>query len=93
MIFQGIWTSIAKKPYGFVIFHGNPLIFIAVAQWLSAGLKTDGPRVRASLASLHCGPSARHIYPSLVLVQPRKTCPCLTERLLVGRKESNKKTS
>ena len=27
--------------------------------------------------------------PSLVLVQPRKTCPCLTERLLKGRKESN----
>ena len=31
----------------------------------------------------------RHIYPSLVLVQPRKTHPCLTERLLMGRKESN----
>ena len=29
------------------------------------------------------------IYPSLVLVQPRKTRPCLTERLLMGRKESN----
>ena len=25
----------------------------------------------------------------LVLVQPRKTHPCLTERLLMGRKESN----
>ena len=34
-------------------------------------------------------PQARHIYPSLVLVQPRKTRPCLTERLLMGRKESN----
>ena len=32
---------------------------------------------------------ARHIYHSLVLVQPRKTCPCLTERLLMGHKESN----
>ena len=29
------------------------------------------------------------IYPSLVLVQPRKTRPCLNERLLIGRKESN----
>ena len=29
------------------------------------------------------------VYPSLVLVQPRKTCPCLTERLLMGRKDSN----
>ena len=30
---------------------------------------------------------ARHIYPSLV--QPRKTRPCLTERFLMGRKDSN----
>ena len=28
-------------------------------------------------------------YPSLVLVQPRKTRPYITERLLMGRKESN----
>ena len=27
--------------------------------------------------------------PSLVLVQPRTTFPCLTERLLLGRKELN----
>ena len=40
-----------------------------------------------------CGPRARHIYPSLVLVQPRKTHPCLTERLLMGRKKSNKKNT
>ena len=40
---------------------------------------------------MHGGLLARHIYPSLVLVQPRKTRPCLTERLLMGRKESNKK--
>ena len=40
-------------------------------------------------ASLRCGPWARHIYPSLVLVQPRKNRPYLTERLLMGRKESN----
>ena len=31
---------------------------------------------------------ARHIYPSLVLVQPRKIRPYITERLLMGRKES-----
>ena len=31
----------------------------------------------------------QHIYPSLVLVQPRKTRPSLIERLLMGRKESN----
>ena len=45
--------------------------------------------VRASPASLCCGPLARHIYPSLVLVQPRKTGPCLNERLLMRYKESN----
>ena len=30
-----------------------------------------------------------HITLSLVLVQPRKTCPYITERLLKGCKESN----
>ena len=34
-------------------------------------------------------PRARHIYPNLVLVQPRKTSPYITERLMMGRKESN----
>ena len=34
-------------------------------------------------------PRARHINPSSALVQPRKTCPYITERLLMGRKESN----
>ena len=35
-------------------------------------------------------PWARHINPSLVLVQPRKARPYITERLLMGHKESNK---
>ena len=34
-------------------------------------------------------PLARHINPSLVLVQPRKTRPYVTERLFIG---SNKQT-
>ena len=34
-------------------------------------------------------PKARRIYPSLVLVHPRKTRPYITERLLMGRNESN----
>ena len=34
--------------------------------------------------------NARHNNPSLVLVQPRKPSPYITERLLMGRKESNK---
>ena len=32
---------------------------------------------------------SKSINPSLVLVQPRKTRPFITERLLMGRKESN----
>ena len=38
-------------------------------------------------------PYARHINPSLVLVQPRETRPYITERLLMGRKESNKQNN
>ena len=43
------------------------------------------PHLRHSVVSL----SKTYIYPSLVLVQPRKTHPYITERLLMGRKESN----
>ena len=46
-------------------------------------------KTKTSPASLCCGPWARHIYPSLVLVLPRKTRPCLSERLLMWRKASN----
>ena len=35
-------------------------------------------------------PCARHINPSLELVEPRKTNPFITERWLMGSKESNK---
>ena len=38
----------------------------------------------------HCLVSlSKNINPSLVLVQPRKTCPFITERLLMECKESN----
>ena len=38
----------------------------------------------------HCVVSlSKNINPRLVLVQPRKTRPFITERLLMGRKESN----
>ena len=32
---------------------------------------------------------SEHVYPSLVLVQPRKTRPYITDRLLMGHKELN----
>ena len=60
------------------------------AQWLSVWLETEGPPVWASPASLPCVlEQDTLINPSLVMVQPRKTNPYITERLLMGRKESN----
>ena len=38
-------------------------------------------------------PCARHINPYLVLVQPRKTLPYISERLFLGRRESNQAKS
>ena len=38
-------------------------------------------------------PCERHINPNLVLVQPRKTRPFITERLLMGHKISNQTQS
>ena len=61
------------------------------AQWLSgrvldSRLKGHGfkPRRRHCVVSL-----SQNIYPTLVLVYPRKTRPFITEILLIGRKESN----
>ena len=62
------------------------------AQWLSGRELDSRPRGRRLKLNRHHSAVvslARHIYPSLVQVQPRKTCPCLTLRLLMGRKESN----
>ena len=66
----------------------KPLVGSAVAQWylvLDSRPKGRGfePHCVVSLSKAHLG------YPSIVLVQPRKTRPCITERLLMGRKESN----
>ena len=57
-------------------------------QWLSGRMFDSRPRVRASPESLRCV-LEQDINPCLVLVQPRKICPFITERLLMGRKESN----
>ena len=57
------------------------------AQWLSGRVLDSRPRGLTTVSAF--GPWARHIYHSLVLVQSRKNRPCLSERLLMGRKESN----
>ena len=60
-------------------------------QWLSGRVLDSRPRGhRFEPHQRHCVVSLRkNISPSLVLVQPRKTRPFITERLLSGRKESN----
>ena len=58
------------------------------AQWLSGRVLDSRPKGRGF--ERHCVVSlSKNINPSLVLVQPRKTSPYITERLLMGRKESN----
>ena len=61
------------------------------AQWLSGRVLDSRPKGRGfEPHRSHCVVSlSKNINPSLVLVQPRKTRPFITERLLMGRKESN----
>ena len=61
------------------------------AQWLSGRVLGSRPRGHGfEPHQRHCVVSfSKNINHSLVLIQPRKTCPFITERLLMGRKESN----
>ena len=61
------------------------------AQWLSGRVLDSRPKGRGFEPHWrHCVVSlSKNINPSLVVVQPRKTRPFITERLLMGRKESN----
>ena len=60
------------------------------AQWLSGRVLDSRPRGQGFESHWrHCDVSlSKNINSSLVLVQPRKTRPFITERLLIGRKES-----
>ena len=61
------------------------------AQWLSGRVLDPRPKGRGfEPHRRHCVVSlSKNINFSLVVVQSRKTCPFITERLLMGRKESN----
>ena len=61
------------------------------AQWLSGRVLDSRPRGRGfEPHRCHCVVCSSKISnPRLVLVQPRKTRPFITEILLMGRKESN----
>ena len=64
---------------------------VSWGQWLSGRVLDSRPKGRGfEPHRRHCVVSlSKTINPSLVLVQPRKTRPYITERLLMGRKESN----
>ena len=51
--------------------------------------RDEGAQTRASTASLHCVLAQDTFILAKYWFQPRKTCPFITERLLMGRKESN----
>ena len=73
-------------------FMENPLVLKGGGQWLSGRVHDSRSRDRGfEPHRRHCVVSlSKNINPSLVLVQPRKTCHFITERLLMGCKESNK---
>ena len=52
-------------------------------------LSRDRNAADSSLTGVTVVPLSKNINPSLVLVQPRKSRPIITERLLMGRNEPN----
>ena len=87
------WVRCGARLYRFLIFalFLTLKVFLVGAQWLSGRVLTSRPKGRGfEPHRRHCVVSlSKNINPSLVLVQPRKTRPFITERLLMGRKESN----
>ena len=87
-IWWKLWHS--NMPLILCILIDSSFWFVG-AQWLS-GRVLDSRRRGRGLEphGRHCVVSlSKNINPSLVLVQPRKTPPFITERLLMGHKESN----
>ena len=79
MLLTSINVSIVIKT--FVLWERSGSVAECLTYHGAAGSSLTGATVLWSLSKTH--------YPSLELVQPRKTRPCLTERLLMGHKESN----
>ena len=80
------------------VLDSRPRVVLLGAQWLSGKVLDSRPRgCRFEPHQRHCvGSLSKNINASLVLVQPRKTHPFITERLLMERKESyqtNKQTN
>ena len=86
MFYIGLYREQHEK-----IFLSETKIGPMGAQWLSGRVLDSRPKGRGfEPHRRHCVVSlSKSINPSLVLVQPRKTRPFITERLLMGRKETN----
>ena len=95
------WLRNKKKDFGYALLFGGLKDYgMIFAQQLSISYGVQWLRVLGSRPRghgfephwHHCVVSlGKNINPSLVLVQPRKARSYITERLLVGCKESNKK--
>ena len=89
----GYWSAIIS--WADPIFCSSQIVLPQQGSWYHLGLDATKPVLGGSdkavlKPALQLQKLARKlsIYPSLVLVQPRKTRPCLTEWLLMGRKDS-----
>ena len=86
-LFRGIIISSYRD---IILQYSAVTVKILGAQWLSGRVLDSRPRGRGfEPHRRNCVVSlSKNINHSLVLVQPRKTRPFITERLLMGRKES-----
>ena len=85
-------NCLMTKIRSYIVLSNSPLLPIASniegAQWLKGRVLDSRPRGRGlEPHRRHCVVSlSKNINLSLVLVQPKKTRPFITERLLMGRK-------
>ena len=95
MAFSKSVVSLKKPNEDSLVMTSHSFTEKAGAQWLSGRVLDSRPRGRRFKPHWHhCVVSlSKNINPSLVLVQPKKTCPYITERLLMGCKESNQASS
>ena len=92
LFIAALWSPAGKGLTSWLLFVIFNYVFVTFpcggAQWLSGRVLDSRPRGRGF------EPHRRYcvvvLEQDLVLVQPRKTRPCLTERLLMRRKKSIK---
>ena len=102
LCFQNCWVDLKKiwhkwslcdpiKIVKIILIHQQFFLYYVQNFWRNGRVLDSRPRGHGfEPHRCHCVVSlSKNINPSLVLVQPRKTWPYITERLLMGHKESN----